>query len=250
MARRSGIRVRRSASTAPWSPPFRQGRVSSGEGAVGRTLAERQHEIVEALAHTLAATWELDARSTRVLEHLIERLLEGPDVVRPASPSARLLCDLEKVVLEGRTEVSPIATSGLAGSGGRRPLRLGLPFQGPLKALRALNAARIRLDRLPWSGAEVAHFSAPLRTLGDLIGQRLRQQLLPRLRGLLDTAGFVPGDSRQEVARNVLQEELFTIILRRWHLRFTDLRDALARDELRLPDPGARTAAGRSPGPL
>lgn len=207
---------------------------------VAQALAERQHEIVEALAHTLAATWKLDARSTRVLEHLIERLLDDPDAARPSSPSSRLLHDLEQIVLEGRTEYYRLQPIVWLGSGGRRPLRLGLPFQGPLKALRALNAARICLDQLPWSGAEVAYFSAPLKTLGDQIGQRLRQQLQPRLGELLDAAGFLPGDPRQQVARNVLQEELFAIILRRWHLRFTDLRDAVARNELRLPDPGWR----------
>ncbi len=216
------------------------GNGSCEQETVAQTLAEREHEIVEALAHTLAATWKLDARSTRVLEHLIERLLDDPDAARPSSPSSRLLHGLERIVLEGRTEYYRLQPIVWLGSGGRRPLRLGLPFQGSLKALRALNAVRICLDQLPWSGAEVAYFSAPLKTLADLIAQRLRQQLQPRLGKLLDAAGFLPGDSRQRVARNVLQEELFTIILRRWHLRFTDLRDAVARNELRLPDPDWR----------
>ncbi len=205
-----------------------------------QTLEERQHESVEALAHNLAATWKLDARSARVLEHLIERLLDDPDTARLSSPYSRLLHDLERVFLEGRTDYYRLQPGVWLWSGGRKPLRLGLPFQGPLKALRALNAAKTRLDQLPWSGAEVAYFSAPLRTLGDLIGQRLRQQVLPRLHRLLDAAGFRPDDPRQRIARNVLQEELFEVILRRWHLRFTDLRDAVARNELRLPDPGWR----------
>ena len=215
-------------------------RTARAADTVLRTLEERQHESVEALAHNLAATWKLDIQSTRVLEHLIERLLDDPDTARLSSPYSRLLHDLERVFLEGRTDYYRLQPGVWSWSGGRKPLRLGLPFQGPFKALRALNAARIRLDRLPWSGAEVAHFSAPLRTLGDLIGQRLRQQVLPRLHRLLDAAGFLPGDPHQRVARNVLQEELFEVILRRWHLRFTDLRDAVARNELRLPDPGWR----------
>ena len=217
--------------------------VSEGWGGgdtVARTLGERQHEIVEALAHNLAATWKLDFQSTQVLERLIQRLLDEPATARLSSPYSRLLHDLERIFLEGRTEYYRLQPVVWLWSGGRRPLRLGLPFQGPLKALRALNAAKTRLDQLPWSGAEVAYFSAPLQTLGDPIGQRLRQQVLPRLRELLDAAGFLPGDPRQRVARNVLQEELFETILRRWHLRFTDLRDAVARNELRLPDPGWR----------
>ena len=211
-----------------------------GINSVAHTLAERQHEIVEALAHTLAATWKLDARSTRLLEQLIQRVLAEPAIGRFSSPYSRLLDDFEHIVLEGQTEYYRLQLVRWLWSDGRQPVQLGLPFQGPLKALRALNAAKIRLDQLPWSGAEVAHFIAPLQTLGNQISQRLRQQLLPRLRSLLDGAGFRPPDHRQRVARNVLQEELFDTILRRWHLRFTDLRDAVARHELRLPDPDWR----------
>jgi hypothetical protein len=208
---------------------------------VAATLGERQHEIVEALAHTLAATWRLDSRSTRVLEHWIERLLNESVTARSATnPHARLLHDLEQIFLEGQTEYYRLQPGVWLWSGTRKPLRLSLPFQGPLKALRALNAAKTRLDQSPWSGAEVAFFSAPLQNLGDSIGHRLRQQLQPRLRDLLDAAGFVPADPRLRMARNALQEELFEIILRRWHLRFTDVRDATARNEWRLPDPDWR----------
>lgn len=211
-----------------------------GGDTVTRILEERQHEIIEALAHNLAATWKLDFQSTRVLEQLIQRLLDEPAAARLSSPFSRLLHDLEQVFLEGRIDYYRLQPLVWLWSGGRQPLRLGLPFQGLLKALRALNAAQGRLDRSSWSGAEVAYFSAPLRNLDERIGQRLRQQLQPRLRGLLDAAGFRPGDLRQRVARNALEEELFEVIRRRWHLRFTDLRDVVARHELRLPDPGWR----------
>ncbi len=124
---------------------------------MARTLGERQHEIVEALAHNLAATWKLDSRSTQVLEHLIERLLDEPATARSSSLYSRLLYDLERVFLEGRTEYYRLQPVVWLWNGGRRPLRLGLPFQGPLKALRALNAAKTRLDQLPWSGAEAGY---------------------------------------------------------------------------------------------
>ena len=222
------------------APSLLVGESWGGGDVVMRTLEQHQHDIVEALAHTLAATWKVNARSTRLLEQLIQRVLDESATARFSGPYSRLLRDLEQIVLEGQTEYYRLQPIRWLWSGGRQPVQLGLPFQGPLKALRALNAAKIHLDQLPWSGAEVAHFTAPLQTLGDQISQRLRQQLLPRLRTLLDGAGFRPADSRQQVARHVLQEELFDTILRRWHLRFTDLRDAVARHELRLPDPGWR----------
>ena len=209
--------------------------------SIVQLLAKQQEELVEALAHNLAATWKLDAQSTEVLEHLIQRLLDESDSAQLSSPCSHLLYDLERIFLEGQTDYYRWQPLVWLRSGGRRPLRLGLPFQGPLKALRALNAAKTSLDRLPWLGAEVSYFSAPLRTLNDRIGQQLRQQIMPRLRDLLDDAGFPADHLRQRVARNALQEQLFDIIQRRWHLRFSDLRDTVARSSLRLPDPNWRT---------
>ncbi|MBE2295806.1 MAG: sulfite exporter TauE/SafE family protein [Phycisphaerales bacterium] len=204
-------------------------------------LEKQQEELVEALAHNLAATWKLDTQSTEVLEHLIQHLLDESDTARLSSPYSRLLHDLERIFLEGQTDYYRWQPLVWLRSFGQQPLRLGLPFQGPLKALRALNAARTSLNRLPWLGAKVSYFSAPLRTLDDRIGQQLRQQIMPRLRDLLDAAGFPANHLRQRVARNAIQEQLLDIIQRHWHLRFSDLRDTVARSSLRLPDPNWRT---------
>lgn len=233
MAGRYGMALRYLSIAASQYQRMKPGEASVADSVAQRLRALRQ-DLVEGLMNNLAVTWRLDQSSIRVLEHGVQRLLDEPDAAPLSSRPSRLLADLEQACLEGRTEYYRLQP--LAWLWSRKSLRLGLPFQGPLKALRALNAAKTRLDQLPWSGAEVAYFSAPLQTLGELISQRLRRQLLPRLSELLDTVGFLPGDHQQRVARNLLQEELFATILRRWHLRFNDLRDAVARNELRLPD--------------
>ena len=214
------------------------------ETAIADPVAQRwralQRDLVATLINNLAVTWRLDSSSIRILETWVQRLLNEPEAAQLSSRPSRLLDDLERMSLEGQTEYYRLQPVAWLGSGGRKSLRLGLPFQGSLKALRTLNAAKKRLNQLPWSGAEVAYFSTPLQMLGERMGQRLRRPLLPRLSELLDTVGFLPADHSQRVARNLLQEELFEIILRRWHLRFTDLRDAVSRHELRLPDSGWR----------
>lgn len=214
------------------------------ETAIADPVAQRlralQRDLVATLINNLAVTWRLNPSSIRILETWVQRLLNEPEAAQLSSRPSRLLDDLERMSLEGQTEYYRLQPVAWLGSGGRKSLRLGLPFQGSLKALRALNAAKKRLNQLPWSGAEVAYFSTPLQMLGERMGQRLRRPLLPRLSELLDTVGFLPADHSQRVARNLLQEELFEIILRRWHLRFTDLRDAVSRHELRLPDSGWR----------
>ena len=218
--------------------------IKAGDASAANPVAQRlrawQRELVTALINNLAVIWRLDSSSIRILETWVQRLLNEPEAAQLSSRPSRLLDDLERMGLEGQTGYYRLQPVAWLWSLGRKPLQLGLPFQGPLKALRRLNTAKIRLDQLPWSGAEVAYFSAPLQTLKELINQRLRQPLLPRLGNLLDAVGFLPGDHPQRVARHLLQEELFEMILRRWHLRFTDVRDAVSRNELRLPDSGWR----------
>jgi hypothetical protein len=213
---------------------------ASNTDPVAQRLRALQRDLVVTLINNLAVTWRLNPSSIRIFETWIQRLLQEPDAAQWSSRPSRLLDDLERMVLEGRTAYYRLQPAAWLWSRGQKFLRLGLPFQGPLKALRALNAARTRLNQLPWSGAEVAYFSTPLQTLGERMSQRLRLPLLPRLSQLLDAVGFLPADHAQRVARNLLQEQLVEIILRRWHLRFTDLRDAVSRNELRLPDSGWR----------
>ncbi|MDQ5908606.1 MAG: hypothetical protein QG599_698 [Pseudomonadota bacterium] len=218
-----------------------QGATSLADPVVQR-LQTWQRERVETLINNLAVTWRLEPSASRILKMGVRRLLNEPDVAQRSSRPSRLLDDLEQIDREGRTKYYRLQP--LVSAWRRKPVQLGLPFQGSLKALRALNAAKTRLDQLPWSGAEVVYFSAPLQVLGERIGQQLQQQLQPRLSQLLDQVGFLPADHAQRVARNLLQEDLFEIIRRRWHLRFADLRDAVARNEaFRLPDSGWRELA-------
>ena len=211
-----------------------------GAALIQQHLRARQREVAAALIKNLSVTWQLSSTAARVLETWVQRLLNEREVGRWSSIPSRLLDDLERLNQEGRTEYYQLQPWAWLSSLGRKPLQCSLPFQGSLKALRVLNAAKVRLDQLPWSGAEVAWFSAPLQALDERISQRLRQPLLSRLSNLLDEVGFVPTNHAQRIARNLLQEELCETILRRWHLLFPDVRDAISRNILRLRDSGWR----------
>ncbi len=242
MAGRYGTALRCLNSAAEHYQHIQAGRAAQADSVV-QALRVWQRELMSGLINELAVTWRLNPASTRILETWVRRLLNEPEAGRWSSRPSRLLDDLERIAQEGKTGYYRLQPLVWLRSGGRKSLQCGLPFQGPLKALRVLNAAKTRLDQLPWSGAEVAYFSAPLQALGERISLRLRQPLLPRLSALLDQVGLRPTDPAQRIARNLLQEELCDVILRRWHLRFTDLRDAVARNALRLPDSGWRELA-------
>jgi hypothetical protein len=53
-------------------------------------------------------------------------------------------------------------------------------------------------------------------------------------------ADFVPRDHRETVAAHKMKLELLDVIKLRRHLKFTDVRDIVARNILRLPDPTCR----------
>lgn len=215
---------------------YQQLSATAHDDAVTQRLRTWQRELSFALLEQVAVSWRLPPAAARVLEIWLQRLLAAADVGQFSSLASRLLDDLQRIAYEGRADYYRLQPLTWLRSGGRRPLRLGMPLQGILKALRSLNQAQLRLQHLPWSEAEVAYFSTPLHALRQQIRQRLRPLLWAQLGKLLDRVGLQAADHQQRIARNLLQQELCDTIQQRCQLRCTDVRDALARNALRLPD--------------
>lgn len=212
------------------------------ESAIGdrvdRLLSERASAAETLLVDQLAATADSSQEQAETLRALVQRLGEDADRTDSVGQVARMLLDLlERVLVETRTTYYQIHLGRWLVSRGRHQLRQILPFQPQLKALRALELATSRLDQLGWSLAEIEHFEEPLRHLFTQLSNRLANQLRPHLSAALDQAGFTPRNHREEVAANKMREELLDVIRRRRHLKFTDVRDIVARNILRLPDP-------------
>jgi hypothetical protein len=206
-------------------------------GTLEQTLAHRAVAAEEALTDLIAAKWKLSPRTTGELRTLVRRL--GEDVVSSGSARAAqtLLRDLERVLLESRTTYYELRPVRWLASAGKVQLRRILPFQAQLKALRALDGATSRLELLGWSIDDLERFSVPLQELSDRLTERLATELRPHLRSALEEAGFAATNHREEVAAHKMREELLDVIQRRRHLKFTDVRDIVARNILRLPDP-------------
>ncbi len=74
--------------------------------------------------------------------------------------------------------------------------------------------------------------------------QRLRERLRPVVRGALDKVGLTPRNIAEQVARDKVVEELIDRVIEQGFLGMGDLRDAIARNRLKLPD-----LTGRKTGP-
>ncbi|WP_200387368.1 sulfite exporter TauE/SafE family protein [Thiocapsa imhoffii] len=200
-------------------------------------LEERRAAATGLLADLIAAKAKLPPASARELSALTERL--GLDVMHPgaALSALQILDHLEQILRESRTTYYRLRIFHWIATLGRTRLRQILPFQSDLKALRALESATNRLEQIPWSMAEIERFSQPLKQLSTGLSKRLSAQLRPHLRTALEAAGFNPRNHRERVAAHKMREELLDVIRRRRHLKFTDVRDIVARNILRLPDP-------------
>ncbi|WP_146108830.1 hypothetical protein [Chromatium okenii] len=199
-------------------------------------LLHRRTAAESTLAALLAEKWVLDPHSAQELSVLVRRL--SADILNQsrAWTARALLHDLERVLIESRTTYYCLRPLAWMLSFGNQRLREVLPFQANLKALRALDAGLTRLEQLGWATPEVERFHQPLHRLARRLTVHLEKQLKPHLQRAIADAGFSASDHREAVAAHKLLRELLDVIEHRRHLKFTDVRDIIARNVLRLPD--------------
>ncbi len=148
---------------------------------------------------------------------------------------ARLLYDLQKACVDHERDVYTIDVVEWALSWGRRPMKRRLPAQRDVLMLKHLRSAARRLAAVGISAAPAAACPAPARR-DARIEARLREQLRPRVVAALDGVGLLPQNLPERVARKKLVEELLDRIVDRGFLAIGDLRDAISRNNLKLPD--------------
>jgi hypothetical protein len=190
----------------------------------------------------------------RVLGFSDDELAEARALVPallPASRGGRLsretraLFDLQALALDSRRP-DPIDWVEWLRSCGARPIERPMPWLREVMVLRHLASAVERLGLVP---------SHEASRLGDLLEARLlrlredvRARLTPELEQTLDEVGLAPDGVAERAARAELIDELFERIFRRGATDFSDLRDAIARHPLKLPDLGGGRTLGWVPG--
>jgi len=202
-------------------------------------LAARAHAAVKTdishLVDRLQAALDIRQRNTQAwLDALLALVSQTPRGIW--TPEARLLYDLQKVCVDHERDIYTVDLVEWALSLGRRPIKRPLPRQrGALmcKHLRSA-AARLAAARIPDSQRQ--QLSALLREATARTEERVRQQFRPLIARVLDEVGLAPQNMPERVSRKKLIEELLDQIAERGFLTMGHLRDALARNNLKLPD--------------
>ena len=167
----------------------------------------------------------------RVLPALLPHAAEG---IWPVE--ARLLYDIQKICVDHERPTYAPDVVEWAYSHFRQPFLRPLPNQPLVLAVKHL---RIAVGRLPAVRVAEPERQALSGLLRDALGQaasRLRECFRPCIRDALERVGLRPQNFPERLGEAKLIEELLDRITERGFLNMSDLRDALARNQLKLPD--------------
>ena len=149
---------------------------------------------------------------------------------------ARLLFDLQNVCVDYEREIYTVDLTEWMFSLGRRPIRRPLPMLRDVLACKHLRSAARRLPsaRLPF--AQRQRLTALIEQATHSAEAQVRTRIRPLVSRTLDAVQLTAANMPERVARNKLTEELLDRVVERGFLRFGDLRDAVSRNDIKLPD--------------
>ena len=192
--------------------------------AAVRRLVDRLQNALR-FPETEAAQWRAS------LEALLEPAARG---LWPME--ARLLYDLQRVCVDQEKEIYALDLVEWAVTWGQRPVKRLLPHQPFVLTVKYLRRALHRLTAAQVSD-EVRHvLHSQLEHALHQAERRLRERFRPLIRGALDDVDLRPTNYAERVARETVVEAMLDRIAERGFLTMSDLRDALARNRLKLPD--------------
>jgi len=149
---------------------------------------------------------------------------------------ARLLYDLQKVCVDHERGVYTLDVFGWVRSLGRKPLKRFLPGQRDVLMSKHLRSAARRLPSARIAHRPRSRLAALLQSAVHRAEANLRARFKPLIDRALDKVKLLPANPPEQVARKKLVDELLDRIVERGFLSMGDLRDAISRNNLKLPD--------------
>lgn len=189
------------------------------------------HTLVERLRRAVGAT-DAEAESwQRVLPSLLDKADQGS---RPVE--AAILYDLQRACLDHEETTYALDAGEWLLSAGKRPIRRPLDSERFVRVPAQIRTAAHRLTAARLTDADRQALAALLRGALDRAETRLRQRFRPVLTDALHDAGLQPATLPERAALEKTVEELLDRISSSGFLRFADVRDAIARGQMKLPD--------------
>lgn len=190
---------------------------------------------IEFLVLRVQAALELTDDEVRPWLAMCERLL--PAARRGFwNANARLLYDLQQVCLDHEQEIYKADLLRWIRSLGRESLKRPLPNQRVVMMSKHLRSASLRVPAVQIDEAGRRELGDLLHAAASAAEHLLRKRLEPLVADALIEAGLVPHGVVERVASRKMTQELLDGVVQRGFLTLGDLRDAIARNQLKMPD--------------
>ncbi len=208
--------------------------LASGTGAARHYKAARESvtdHLVPRLGRVL--NWSADTRD-RWATALQPLLLPAALGAWPAG--AKALYDLQKVAVDLERDVYAVDPGGWLRGLGRRPLLRKLTLGRQVILLLHLKRVERHLTNTPLPEANRLALGELLHDEIEVVETTVRGEIGSKMLAVFDRVGFVPANPPEAVARDKVVQELLDIACARGQIRLGHLRDAVARNGLKLRD--------------
>ena len=157
------------------------------------------------------------------------------------TPEARMLYDLQKVCVDHERGIYTLDVWGWIKSLGRKSIKRFLPGQRDVLLYKHLRSAARKVRSVRLSHRSRSRLAGLLQSAVHRAEENLRARFKPSIERALDEVKLLPLNPAERVARKKLVEEILDRIIARGFLTMSDVRDALSRNNLKMPDlAGAR----------
>ena len=189
------------------------------------------HHLADRLQPVLKLSDAETAQWREALEELLQPAADGL-----WSNEARLLYDLQKVCVERERGIYKLDLIQWCRSLGKVPMRRPLPLLREVLIVKHLRTAHRRLSGAQMTPAGKVKLSGLLTASLSQVEHGLRERLRPLVVEVFDEVGLIPQNVPERVARRKLVEELLDRVVEQGFFNMGNLRDALSRNDLKLPD--------------
>ena len=196
---------------------------------------QRLQEDVQKLVGRLQSALELSNEAARPWQLMCEKLL--PAAQRGFwNANARLLYDLQTVCFDHEHEIYKVDLLRWGLTLGKSPLKQPLPNQRIVMMSKHLRSATLRVPMVEIDPEGRRELGKLLHEAADAAEQILRVRVEPMINDALIQAGLVPASIVERVALKKMVHELADGVVNRGFITLGSLRDAISRNQLKMPD--------------
>lgn len=200
----------------------------------GKRYRRRSRAAIQSLAARLSRTLG-DGSSAAEWRRALEPLRE-PAKLGIRSRAARVLFSLQMACVDRERPTGRLDLMGWLLSAGRAPLRRATPDEWLVRRMRHLRQASTRLGRAAIADADRARLANRLSASINRAEDDLRRVFRPQIEASLREAGMEPSGVVERVGERKLIEELLDRAAGQGFVTAGELRDAIARNAVKLPD--------------